>query len=124
MKSFIKNNNKTLNNNKISPFVDIEKGGKNELIEINEKLEEDDNEKNKKNYQRNFYKFKRKCLRIIQHVAILLEDWLFLALLGILVALCSLIMDMAIDYLQTCLVFFSNGTFLSLKLPVKILMDI
>uniref|UniRef100_A0A914L5C6 Chloride channel protein n=4 Tax=Meloidogyne incognita group TaxID=654580 RepID=A0A914L5C6_MELIC len=48
----------------------------------------------------------RKSLRILQNVATLLEDWLLLALLGILVALCSLIMDMAIEYLQTWHVFF------------------
>uniref|UniRef100_A0A1I8BDT0 Chloride channel protein n=1 Tax=Meloidogyne hapla TaxID=6305 RepID=A0A1I8BDT0_MELHA len=49
---------------------------------------------------------KGKSFRILQNVGTLLEDWLFLALLGILVALCSLIMDMAIEYLQTWHVFF------------------
>uniref|UniRef100_A0A914KMX5 Chloride channel protein n=2 Tax=Meloidogyne incognita group TaxID=654580 RepID=A0A914KMX5_MELIC len=90
--------------NTIAPFVDIEKGiGGGE----DGKTTENDNKKIKaKYYNENCFKFKRKSLRILQNVATLLEDWLLLALLGILVALCSLIMDMAIEYLQTWHVFF------------------
>ncbi|CAK5111625.1 unnamed protein product [Meloidogyne enterolobii] len=91
--------------NTIAPFVDIEKGigGGGEV----EKTTENNNKGVKaKYYNENCFKFKRKSLRILQNVATLLEDWLLLALLGILVALCSLIMDMAIEYLQTWHVFF------------------
>ncbi|KAL7080389.1 hypothetical protein ACQ4LE_000873 [Meloidogyne hapla] len=100
MQRFTKLTRKT--NNTISPFVDIEKGR-----ETTTKTEKDNNKNIKiKNYNGNCFKFKRKSFRILQNVGTLLEDWLFLALLGILVALCSLIMDMAIEYLQTWHVFF------------------
>ncbi|CAK5090898.1 unnamed protein product [Meloidogyne enterolobii] len=91
--------------NTIAPFVDIEKGiggGEDEKTTT----ENDNKGVKSKFYNENCFKFKRKSLRILQNVATLLEDWLLLALLGILVALCSLIMDMAIEYLQTWHVFF------------------
>jgi hypothetical protein len=46
--------------------------------------------------------FSANLLRWFRNLRALLEDWLFLALLGILVAVCSLAMDLTIEYLQTC----------------------
>ncbi|CAK5117369.1 unnamed protein product [Meloidogyne enterolobii] len=107
--------------NTIAPFVDIEKGigGGGEV----EKTTENNNKGVKaKYYNENCFKFKRKSLRILQNVATLLEDWLLLALLGILVALCSLIMDMAIEYLQTCLTIL-RGVILKEFLTLKTLLS-
>ncbi len=40
-------------------------------------------------------------MRKLKLISLLIEDWIFLALLGILMALCSLAIDYAIDRFQT-----------------------
>lgn len=49
-----------------------------------------------------FLKFAAKSTQWFSNVRSMLEDWLFLATLGCLMAIFSLGMDLAIDHLQKC----------------------
>ncbi|KAK0405041.1 hypothetical protein QR680_017775 [Steinernema hermaphroditum] len=65
--------------------------------------EEWKNEKRARTWGAQFKRWKASCkpAQTWRQVRMLLTDWLFLALLGIGMALCSMLMDSIIDYLQT-----------------------